>query len=167
MGEACKRFYFCSQLHWNSLIILPSYLAHSSMCDASQFCIRIWCTPLQHLGPWPMNKRTNEQIDRYGTHIVPSWMRESVLGKTDLYTVFLTVEISERIWFAGNHILLESVFPKNMPSRRHLNLSSTKTHFLTVASRSTVLNSRNLPYNIFFWANPLPPHCGRRIWMPP
>ena len=32
---------------------------------------------------------------------------------------------------------------------------------------STVLNSRNLPYYIFFWANPLPPQCGRHIWMPP
>ena len=31
---------------------------------------------------------------------------------------------------------------------------------------STVLNSRNLPYYIF-WANPLPPQCGRHIWMPP
>ena len=31
----------------------------------------------------------------------------------------------------------------------------------------TVLNSRNLPYYIFFWANrPSPPQYGRHIWMP-
>ena len=33
---------------------------------------------------------------------------------------------------------------------------------------STELNSRNLPYYIFFWANPPPPpQCGRHKWMPP
>ena len=33
---------------------------------------------------------------------------------------------------------------------------------------STLLNSRNLPYYIFFWANPPSPYqCGRHTWMPP
>ena len=32
---------------------------------------------------------------------------------------------------------------------------------------SQVLNPRNLPHYVCFWANPLPPWCGRPLWMVP